>query len=130
MFATLVGTNRQTNDHIDLLSQLIPIAKDLGFEPPDLEHEAVADQGSLAGWSSELRGPSSNTCEFFLAVTAPNVPGMSPIHPFRKTFNGPMFAVVVNDGWFLVSRSDHGDVTEFKTNSDVVDAFANYLEKL
>ena len=129
MFATLVGTNTVSTQYESIFSRLFEIATDEGFIPPDTNHRIRPDQLPLEVWTLEQKGPSAGKADFLLAVTAPNVPSMSPI-PCMQTIDGPLFAVVVMDSFFIVSREDRRDVSEFKDVINVVSSFKSFLRAL
>jgi hypothetical protein len=129
MFATLLGTNRGTEDHRTLCASLCQLAVGKGFAPPDTTLRIRADQTPLDGWKVELRGPADANADFLLAVTAPKVPGISPI-PVQKTVTGPLFSVIVMQGFFGVWRGDGHDYSEFKETTQVMEAFGGFLASL
>jgi hypothetical protein len=129
MFATLVGTNTNNATHPALFEQLYGVATAQGFTPPDTSMRISAD-GSLEGWVLEQKGPSNQAADFYLAVTAPRVPGISPIFPVFKTISGLLFAVVVLDSAFVLSREDRRDVQEVKNTEAVVGAFQEFINGL
>jgi len=90
----------------------------------------VQADGPIEGWTLELKGPPDLNADFLLAVTAPRVPGMSPIFPVFKTISGPLFAVVVLDSVFVVSRQDCRDIAETKDASSVATSFECFIEGL
>ena len=129
MFATLVGTNSCSSDYRGLFDRLYAHAISRGFVPPDSKMPVRAD-GPIEGWTLELKGPRDLNADFLLAVTAPRVPGMSPIFPVFKTISGPLFAVVVLDSVFVVSRQDCRDISETKDASSVATSFECFIEGL
>jgi hypothetical protein len=129
MFATLIGTNAGRTEHRALFERLRAIAVDRGFAAPDQDVPVQAD-GPLAGWTLEQKGPPDRKADFLLAVTAPRVPGMSPIFPVFKSISGPLFAVVVLESAFVVSREDRRDVSEAKEAATVATSFQSFLDGL
>ncbi|MBI2784637.1 MAG: hypothetical protein HYX64_11355 [Gammaproteobacteria bacterium] len=129
MFATLLGTNRGTEDHRTLCASLSQLAVGKGFAPPDTTLRIRADQTPLDGWKLEQRGPADTNADFLLAVTAPKVPGISPM-PVKKTVTGPLFSVVVMPDFFGVWRDDRRDYSEFKETAQVMEAFVGFLGSL
>ena len=129
MFATLIGTNRKTDDHRILCADLCKIAVRRGFAPPVRTLRVQQDQIPLDGWQIEQRGPAGAKADFLLSVTAPMVPGVSPI-PVKKTVAGPLISVVVMPGFFGVWRDDVRDYSEHKEISRVVDEFDEFLDSL
>lgn len=129
MFATLVGTDSGNEAHRMLFDRLCAIAIERGYVPP-VDTVRVQPDGSLRGWSLEQRGPQGREADFYLAVTAPRVPGISPIFPVVKTIEGPLFAVVVLAAAFVVSRQDRRDVAEFKDPDSVASQFQQFLAGL
>jgi len=131
MFATLVGSDRDIPSARKLLDRLSDLALQRGFARPDSDLPVRGDgQGSVAGFEAELRGPLSGSADFLLAVTAPRFGGMSPIYPFMKTVDGPLFAVVMHDSWYVVYREDERDVSEAQDSDTVEQAFADFLNRL
>lgn len=129
MFATLVGSNIGATNHRELFDRLCGIATELGFAAPDASVPLQPD-GSLAGWALEQKGPRGQSADFFLAVTAPRVPGISPLFPVLKTISGPLFAVVVIESAFVVSRADRRDVSELKDQNSVCASFTEFIDTL
>jgi hypothetical protein len=129
MFATLIGTNADPTEHRPLFDRLHSIAVARGFATPDADVPIQAD-GPLEGWTLEQKGPHDRKADFLLAVTAPRVPGMSPIFPVFKSISGPLFAVVVLDSAFVVSREDRRDVSETKEAATVETSFRSFLDGL
>lgn len=80
MFATLVGSDRDTAIHADLSAKLVALAEARGYRPPDTRLRIRPDQTPLHKWQLECRGPADEQADFFLAVTAPAIPGF---HRFR-----------------------------------------------
>lgn len=129
MFATLLGTNRETDNHRTLCADLCQIAVRRGFAPPDRTLRVQPDQIPLDTWQIEQRGPAGAKADFLLAVTAPMVPGVSPI-PVKKTVAGPLFSVVVMPAFFGVWRDDVRDFSEYTEPARVVEAFGEFLDSL
>lgn len=129
MFATLVGTDTGDTRHKAVFDQLYQIASERGFLPPH-NPVRIRPDGRLDGWSLEQKGPYGDSADFLLAVTAPRIPGMSPIFPVFKTIDGPLFAVVVLESAFVVSRADRRDVSELKDSASVARSFGEFLDKL
>lgn len=129
MFATLLGTNRGTDDHRSLCVGLCQIAVARGFAPPDTTLRIQPDQIPLDGWQIEQRGPADAKANFLLAVTAPKVPSISPI-PVKKTVAGPLFSVVVMQGFFGVWQDNVREYSEFKETAKVMEAFGGFLDSL
>ncbi len=129
MFATLIGTNTGGTEHRAIFDRLCAIAIEREFVPPDVALRVQAD-GPLDGWSLEQKGPPNPEADFLLAVTAPRVPGISPIFPVFKTVSGPLFAVVVLESAFVVSREDRRDVSEVTDIAAVATSFQSFLNWL
>jgi len=130
MFATLVGSNSNHAGVHGFVDRLVGLACERGFVGPDSDLPVRGDeQGSLDGWAVEQRGPREGPSDFLLAVTAPRVPGMSPIYPFMQTVEAPLFAVVVCDSWFVVSRAGERDVTEAEDFDSVERMFVGFLDR-
>ena len=129
MFATLLGTNRETDDHRTLCAELCQIAVRRGFAPPDTTLRVQPDQMPLDKWQIEQRGPAGMKADFLLAVTAPVIPGVSPI-PVKKTVAGPLFSVVVMPAFLGVWREDVRDFSEYTKPAQVVEAFGGFLDSL
>ena len=127
MFATLVGTDTNTKEHQAVFDRLFAMAVARGFLPPDTHLRVQRDQIPIDRWTLEQNGPGSLTADFLLAVTAPQMPNMSPI-PVQKTISGPLFSVIVMGSYFVVWRQDKGDVSEFKDIALVVRAFDEFLD--
>ncbi|MFQ5787973.1 MAG: hypothetical protein ACE5H1_08320 [Thermodesulfobacteriota bacterium] len=129
MFATLIGTNTEKTAYREIFEGLYDIAIGRGYVPPDFPMRVQPD-GPLDGWSLEQKGPRDKKADFILAVTAPNVPGISPIFPAFMPISGPLFAVVVMDSFFVVSRADKRDVSEFKDRKSVTNEFEDFLDTI
>jgi len=129
MFATLLGTNRETEEHTSLCAGLCRVAVAQGFVPPDTRLRVQPDQTPLAGWQIELRGPADAKADFLLSVTAPKVPSISPI-PVMKTVSGPLFSVIVMPGFLGVHSDAVREYSEFKENSQVKEAFEGFCRAL
>ncbi len=129
MFATLIGTDTASSRYESIFTQLIKIAIDQGFNPPDTLHRVRPNQLPLEEWKLELKGPGGNKADFLLAVTAPKVPSIAPI-PCEQTIDGPLFAVVVMDTFFIVSREDRRDVSEYEDVDNVVCSFKSFLKTI
>lgn len=127
MFATLAGTDKSASIHQPVFERLCAAAVARGFVPPDTSHRVRPNQHPLDKWQLELRGPSDGGAAFFLAVTAPRIPGIAPI-PVTQTIDGPLFAVVVMPTFLGVSADR--DFTEYKDTSDVVTRFNAFLDSL
>jgi hypothetical protein len=127
VFATLVGTNTQSQIYQPVFDSLCAAAIARGFVPPDTELPVRPNQLPLGNWSLDLRGPSDNKAAFLLAVTAPQMPGISPI-PVTQTVDAPLFAVVVMQTFLGVSVDR--DFTEFNNVADVVGRFNVFLDSL
>jgi hypothetical protein len=112
-----------------MFSRLCDIAIAHGFEPPDTTQRVQRDQTPLEGWNLEQKGPSDGKASFFLSVTAPKEPCLSPI-PIKKTIAGPLFAVMVMDSFFVVSREDRRDVSEFPNRGGVENSFEEFLKTI
>ncbi len=111
MFATLVGTNTPSIQYRKIFERLCEIAVTRGYILGDTDLRVQRDQISLEGWSLALRGPATGNADFFLAVTAPEVPGMSPI-PVQQSVSGPLFAVMVLDTCSVVRHDGMCDIEE------------------
>lgn len=122
-FATLIGTDTNSDRHIQISENLIQIAESQGFTRGDETLPIRPDQISLSEWSLELRGPVTEDADFFLAVTAP--PGISPI-PIKQTVAGPLFAVHVMSEVFGVWED--GDFREFEKTEYVENEFQAFVE--
>ena len=130
MFATLLGTDKVNQTaHRSLFNRLYAIALGRKFVAPDAAAPIQAD-GSLVGWTLEQMGPRVEDADFFLAVTSPRVPGISPIFPVFKTIAGPLFAVVELDAAYILSRDDQRDVVEVKDAASVARSFESFLDDL
>lgn len=129
MFATLLGTNRETEEHRGLCAGLCQVAVAQGFVPPDTRLRVQPDQMPLTGWRIEQLGPSDAKADFLLSVTAPKVPSISPI-PVMKTISGPLFSVVVMPNFFGVYSDSGREYSEFKEASQVKEAFDAFLHSL
>jgi hypothetical protein len=127
MFATLVGTDTSATIHQPVFERLRAAAVARGFVAPDTTHRIRPSQIPLDGWTLELRGPADERAAFFLAVTAPRVPGVAPI-PVTQTIGGPLFAVVAMPTFFGVSAGR--DFTEHKDAAEVVARFDAFLDSL
>jgi hypothetical protein len=127
MFATLVGTDTSAAIHQPVFERLTAAAVARGFVLPDTTHRVRPNQLALDRWALELRGPAGGRAAFFLAVTAPRVPGIAPI-PVTQTIDGPLFAVVAMPTFFSVSAGR--DFTEHKDAAEVVARFDAFLDSL
>jgi hypothetical protein len=126
MFATLVGTNAGASAYVSVFHRLFEIALQHGFTAPNTLLTIRAD-GPIAGWWLEQKGPAEEEADFLLAVTAPRVPGISPIFPVLKTVRGPLFAAVVLDRAYLVSCEDRRDVSVHEDMDAVIGSFEEFL---
>lgn len=129
IFATLVGTDTASSRYESVFTQLVQVAIDQGFDPPDTPSRIRPNQLPLEGWTLEQTGPRGNEADFLLAITAPGVPSISPI-PCKRAIDGPLFAVVVMDSFFTVSREDRRDVSEYQDIESVVNSFRLFLETI
>lgn len=129
MFATMLGTNRETEAHTNLCERLCQFAVAQGFVPPDTTLTVQPDQTPLDGWIIEQLGPANAKADFLLAVTAPKIPGLSPI-PAMNTVAGPVFSVVVMQGFFGVWQDNGHRYVEFKEDGQVMEAFESFLHSL
>lgn len=128
MFASLVGTDHGDTEHRKLFERLCKFAVEQGFAQAE-GVVPIRPDGSLDGWSLEQKGPhAKESADFFLSVTAPRVPGISPIYPVFKTIGGPLFAVVVLPSAFVVSREDRRDIAETQDAEQVVRSFSQFLD--
>lgn len=128
MFAIIVGANTENQIHAKVFEQLFRIAVEKGFEAPTIDLPVRAE-GPLGGWALEHKGPLTNPADFVLAVTAPRVPGMSPIYPVYLSIEGPIFAVVVLDSVFSIWSKGSPDVIEVENTSLVLKAFHSFLKQ-
>ena len=129
MYATLTGTDRDSKDHTAVFNRLCDIANLAGFSPSEEELRVVPDQMPLNRWTLTLKGPRDEDADFLLAVTAPSAPNISPM-PVQKTVEGPLFAVVVMESFFGVSRQDRRDYAEFTSVEEVEAQFSGFLKEL
>lgn len=129
MFATLLGTNRETEQHTSLCAALSQIAVAQGFAPPDTKLPVEQDQTPLTDWQIELLGPADGKADFLLSVTAPDIPSISPI-PVKKTVSGSLFSVTVMPSFFGIYADNLRDYSELREFSEVKDAFERFLEFL
>jgi len=125
MFATLVGTNRNTSAHTAIFRDLVQLAEQRGFVPGDKALRVVPDQIPLSGWSLEFQGPATGEADFLLASTAPRVPSIAPI-PVRQTVVAPLFGVIVMEDFFGIWREGR-EFAEVKDIAQVKDAFSEFL---
>ena len=128
MFATLVGTNTESETHIEIFNNLLEVAKRRGSVTGDVVFRLEPDQISLREWSLELRGPETKKDDFLLAVTAPKVPSMSPI-PIRKTIGGPLFSVIVMKNYFGIWEEGK-NFMEAKDLKRVRNEFTRFLNEI
>lgn len=130
MYATLVGGNTTSSPCESLIERLCETANAHGFTPSDNILGVRSDQTRLDDWTLTQKGPADGTVDFFLAVTAPKVPGISPI-PVKMPVSGPLFAVIVMESVFGVWREDRRDAfSEVQDDQAVVDAFADFLNSV
>ena len=127
MFATLVGTDTQKDTYREIFERLCSIAIAHGFTLPNRNYHIQSNQTSLVGWTLEQKGPPDGNASFYLAVTAPKMPGMAPI-PITKTIEGPLFAVMVMDTFYTVSRQDRSNICEYRDSAAVEKEFEGFLE--
>lgn len=106
MFATLIGTDTGDVTHRALFDELHAIATRRGYAPPDTALRVQPD-GSLDGWSLEHMGPPDRAAEFLLAVTAPRVPGTSPVFPCAMPSPGHCSRL-----WSLIRCLLYGGMTD------------------
>ena len=126
MYATLVGSNTQNTAARSLADQLKAIAATGGFDAPS-ESLRVRPDGPTEGWDIELLVPASQRADFMVSVLTPKVPGISPIYPFYKTVDGPLFAVIVLPRALGISREDRCDFIEVATAEEVCREFTDFL---
>ena len=126
MYAILVGNNTQIADARSLAERLTAIAINAGFDKP-CDSLLVRPDGPTEGWEVELLGPAGGNADFMLSVLAPKVPGTSPIYPFIKTVDGPLFAVTILPRAFGISRDDRRDFAEVPTSEEVCHQFTDFL---
>lgn len=130
-FATLRGTNCRDDRHKVIFTQLVAVAQSAGFEPGDLRLPIRDNQIRLDDWDLEHLGPGSDSAEFFLSVTAPKVPSMSPI-PIQQTVRAPLFSVIVMPNFFGIwsENRPQGSVTEANDAIEVEVQFTQFLSRL
>lgn len=126
MFATLVGTNTEPEQHVDVFNELVAIAERRGFVQSNRTMRVERDQVSLEGWSLELRGSETIQADFILAVTAPKVPSISPI-PVKRTIDGPLFSVILMDDIYGIWREGQ-EFIEVKDSESVAEEFSSFLD--
>jgi hypothetical protein len=129
MFATLTGTDRQPDKHESIMSRLCQIARQRGYEAADNELRIRPD-GNIDGWTLIQKGPPDLHPDFILAVTAPKVPGCSPIYPVFMEMSGPMFAVVVLQNSYTISVNDGRRVHGTESADEVATNFEKFLDAL
>lgn len=127
MYATLIGTDRETEYHLTLFEKLCRQAGDFKFTASENELEFQSDQQGLEEWNLKLWCPETKKADFFLAVTYPKTPFISPI-PIKNDIQAPSFFVVIQDGFFGVKRTDYKDYIEYKTEKELEDGFRDFLE--
>ena len=127
MFATLIGTDTETELHLKFAEELLQIAEEYGFTQGSEELRVTPDQTPINRWTLELRGPMDKKADFLLAVTAPKIPSISPI-PVMKTVSGPLFSIIVNNGFFGIWKD--GDFKESKDIEGVKIEFIGFLDKI
>jgi len=127
IFATLCGTDCKNIAYLKIYADLLEIAYLEGFNDSKENQRPRANQTSLDKWSLWLKGSNHENCLFMLSVTAPDVPLMAPI-PITKEINGPLFAVVVNKNYFLISRE--GEISEVKDEELIKNEFKKFLTKI
>ncbi|KXK01391.1 MAG: hypothetical protein UZ04_CHB001002250 [Chlorobi bacterium OLB4] len=127
IFAALLGTDKLTTIHEDIYNRLIDISIKRGYTLPDTFLRINPDQIPLDKWTLTLKGPHDRKAEFLLSVTAPKIPGMSPI-PIRKDIDGKLFSVTVMDSYFGIW--DDYDYTESRIEDMVIQKFEEFLDNL
>ena len=130
-FATLQGTDISDDRHKLIFERLSAIAKSAGFEAGNFRLPIRGNQIPLDDWHLEHFGPGDDSARFFLAVTAPKVPSMSPI-PIQQTIRAPLFSVIVMPSFFGIwSENRPGDTfTETEDERDVEVEFSRFLDRL
>ncbi len=130
-FATLSGTDSDDERHKEVFQRLIAIACDAGFTPGDVPHPIREDQIPLRAWRLEHRGPGGKEAAFLLAVTAPKIPGISPL-PIKQALSCPLFSVTVMQRYFGVwSETRPKDAfIEAALEEEVTSEFQRFLGRL
>ncbi len=127
MFATLIGTDTESEAYLQISEELIQLAQEAGFTRGIEELRITSDQAPLNRWSIELLGPLDEEADFLLAVTAPKIPGISPI-PVMQTVSGPLFSVIVNIDFFGIWQEDR-DFREVKDVEAIRTEFLAFLDR-
>ena len=102
-FATLCGTDYGNTAYLKVYADLLELAISKGFVESIENQRPLRYQTSSEHWSLWLKGSKHDACKFMLAVTAPKVPLMAPV-PITIEIDGPLFAVVVNKDFYLISN--------------------------
>ena len=126
-FATLCGTDYGNTKYLKIYAELLEMAYSKGFIESCENQKLRQNQTSLDEWSLWLKGSSYDQCLFMLSVTAPQIPLMAPI-PITKEIDAPLFAVVVNKDFYLISTE--GEISETKNIEQIKIEFLKFLEKL
>lgn len=136
-FTLLHGTNlagpKANSNYKVLLQKLIEVTSTNKFSEPT-EIASQHENSFFASWEYEILKPTSSLeNKFFLVVIAPDCPGCSPINPFHKIDNHPMFAVNVCKDYFVVwqegdsNSSIKSEFKECKNAQDICSALDNFL---
>lgn len=137
-FTFLHGTNlrESKSNYMQLFKQLLSTAARYKYELPTLITQQHEDS-FFSKWHYEIVKPESSfKNSFFLVVIAPDCPGCSPINPFHKIDNHPMFAVNVCMDHFITWQegdSNRGIKNKFITCTnfqEIQDAFEIFLSAI
>ncbi len=127
IFATICGTDCGNTEYLKIYAELLAIAYSKGFKESIENQRPRPNQTSLDKWSLWLKGSRFDRCVFMLSVTAPEIPLIAPV-PITIEIDAPLFAVVVNKDFYLISNER--DILETKNIETIKKEFIKFLEKI
>jgi hypothetical protein len=131
VFSTLRGSNSGDVDHRLLFNSLLAKAEERGIYPgSDISTDSFLE--NRPAWDFEHRRTGDEPSLFFLVVLASsNGPGVSPIFPFNKPDNGPMFAVHFWGSNCIVWQEMifRSQFVECNNSEEIAGAFMRFLDE-
>ena len=137
-FTFLHGTNllESKSNYIQLFNQLLDIATTYRYAlPTTIAHQDKNNY--FSGWNYEILKPNNSYINsFYLVVIEPDCPGISPINPFHKIDNHPMFAVNICSDHFITWQEGDSNFNvtdkfiECATFYEIQNAFRKFLAVL
>jgi len=126
IYATFIGTDYETEIHLESFSRLKKIANDTGFIESERPVKPIADQTDLRKWKLELKGQYNENIEFLLAVTAPKLTTMSPI-PIKMDTGGYLFSVIHQQDTILIWNGMMRKFYSPKSTEEIEKIFIEFL---